>query len=162
MKVGRFPSVLPLVFAALGAGGFLGVATAWADSGDDAAAAAKSWLAQIDAGQYQQSYDEGSTALHNKVSLDQWLTVMNAIRTPLGTLVSRKEVGHSDKPDGFEGLQGECIVLTYNTSFSKLDSSIEIVVLKKEDGVWKGAGYNEQPQGPAPAAPAAPTTPPTP
>jgi hypothetical protein len=158
MKVGRF-SFLPLVFAALGGGGFLGLATAWADSDSDAADAAKHWLAEIDSGKYEQSYDEGSAALHNKVTKDQWLTVMNAIRAPLGTLASRKEASHADKPDGFEGLQGECIVLTYNTSFSKVDSSIEIVVLKMEDGVWKGAGYNEQPQGPAPAPPPTPPAP---
>jgi Protein of unknown function (DUF4019) len=160
MKVGRF-SFLPLVLAALGGGAFLGLASAWADSDNDAADAVKLWLAEIDSGKYQQSYDEGCAALHNKVTKDQWLTVMNAIRAPLGTLVSRKEASHVDKPDGVEGLQGECMVFTYNTSFSKVDSSIEIVVLKKEDGVWKGAGYNEQPQGPAPA-PAPPPPPPAP
>jgi hypothetical protein len=126
-----------------------------AASAAEALAAAQRWVQEIDAGQYVQSYEEGCTAFHNKVSQEQWVTILKALRPALGTLISRKEASHSYRPDGFEGLDGECMVVTYNTSFSKMASDVEVVVLKREDGQWRGAGYNAQPQGPDPAPGAA-------
>jgi hypothetical protein len=114
---------------------------------NDAVAAAQSWLAQIDAGKYEESYDEGCLAFHNKVSELQWTTILKSLRPPLGTVVSRKVVKTEYKPDGLEGLQGECMVITYNTAFSRVPVDLEIVVLQREDGHWRGAGYNAQPQG---------------
>jgi hypothetical protein len=111
-----------------------------------ALAAAQAWVAEIDAGHYEQSYDEGCTAFHNKVPQDQWITVLKAIRPKLGTVLSRKESSARYKPDGYEGLDGECMVITYTTSFSKMASELEVIVMKREDGKWRGAGYNAQPQ----------------
>jgi hypothetical protein len=128
------------------------LATSSAQADDDSAvngalAAAQSWLAQIDSGKYDESYAEGCVAFHNKVTLNQWSVVLKALRPPLGSVVSRKVVKTDYKPDGVEGLEGECMVITYNTAFSKVPSDLEIVVLKREDGQWRGAGYNAQPQG---------------
>ncbi len=113
---------------------------------NEALSSAKSWLAEIDAAQYEQSYAEGCTAFHNKVPHDQWVTVLKALRPPLGPLVSRKEASHTYKPDGYEGLDGECMVIIYNSVFTQIPSEIEVVVLKREDGKWRAAGYNAQPQ----------------
>jgi len=115
-------------------------------SASGALAAAKDWVAEIDAGKYEQSYDEGCVALHNKVAHDEWLTVLKALRPSLGPLVSRKVASTNYKPDGYEGLQGECVVIAYNTVFAKMPSELEVVVMKREDGKWLGAGYNAQPQ----------------
>jgi hypothetical protein len=127
------------------------VRTAWADDDSarepEIAAAARSWLAEIDAGKYEQSYDQGCTALHNKTSKVEWVTVLTAIRPEIfGKLLHRSESSFSYKPDGFEGMDGECAVLIYNASFSKIGDVMEVVVLKREDGQWRGAGYNAQPQ----------------
>ena len=107
----------------------------------------KGWLAEIDSGKYDQSYTEGCVAFHNKVSRDQWTVILKALRPALGNLVSRKMASYAYKPDGFEGLQGECMVIKYNSSFAKAPTDLELVVLKREDGQWRGAGYNSQPQG---------------
>jgi hypothetical protein len=116
------------------------------DPSTEALATAQSWLAQIDAGKYEQSYAEGCTAFHNKVSENEWTIVLKSMRPPFGDLVSRKVASHSYRPEGYEGLEGECMIITYNTSFSKNDNVVEIVVLKREQGKWLGAGYNAQPQ----------------
>lgn len=107
----------------------------------EATAAARAWLAAIDAEKYQQSYDAGCIAFHEKVASDKWILVLRTIRMPEGTVVSRKESGHTYKPDGFEGLDGQCMIITYDTSFSKLPSAVEQVVVKRENGKWLGAGY---------------------
>lgn len=127
----------------------------------EAVDSAQSWMAEIDAGHYDQSYSEGCLAFHNKVTRAEWTAVLKSLRPPLGTVVSRKVANYSYKPDGYEGLQGECIVITFNTVFSKVPADIEVVVLKREEGQWRGAGYNAQPQGDAPTEPIPPATPQT-
>jgi serine/threonine-protein kinase len=112
---------------------------------------AQAWLGQIDAGKYDDSYAEGCVAFHNKVTHEEWLTVLKALRPSLGSVVSRKLANHVYHPDGFQGLEGECMVLTYNTVFSKMPADIETIVLKREGGRWRGAGYNAQPMAVPPA-----------
>jgi Protein of unknown function (DUF4019) len=109
---------------------------------NDALVASTQWLAQIDAGQYDQSYDAGSEAMHTKVPESTWSEVLNSLRNPWGAVVNRKQVSHIYKPDGYEGAEGEFLVITYDTSFKKLNPATEVVVLRWEDGKWRGAGYN--------------------
>jgi hypothetical protein len=116
---------------------------------DDSLVASKAWLAQIDAGQYDESYTFGCDAMHDKVPQDRWGAVLKALRTPWGPVVSRMPVSHIYKPNGVPGLEGECVVITYDTAFEKLGPVTEIVVLKWEGGKWRGAGYNAQPKPPA-------------
>ena len=112
------------------------------DQIDVALATALKWLAQIDAGQYDDSYNAGSDAMHAKVPENTWSEVMRALRDPWGPVVDRKQVSHIYKPDGFEGAEGEFLVITYDTSFKKLTPATEIVVLQWQDGKWRAAGYN--------------------
>jgi hypothetical protein len=115
----------------------------------DARTVAQHWLAEIDAGKLDSSYEEGCLAFQKKVSKQQWVTVLQALRPTIGTMTSRHEIKYQYKPDGFEGLDGEIILLMYDTVFSKLGETEEIVELKREDGQWRGAGYNVQPQAQA-------------
>ena len=108
---------------------------------------AEEWVHQIDAGNFDTSYDQGCLAFHNKVTHDQWVTILKAMQPSFGSLVSRKLASYDYEPDGFEGLQGECMVIKYNTAFAKVPTDLEVVVMKREGGVWRGAGYNSQPQG---------------
>ena len=130
-------------------------APAWAESAADPATvrsalnSAETWLHEIDAKKYDLSYDQGCEAFHNKVPHDQWVTILKAMQPTFGELVSRKVSSYDYQPDGYQGLQGECMIIKYDTSFSKIGTDIEVVVMKKEDGVWRGAGYNSQPQGDA-------------
>jgi hypothetical protein len=116
------------------------------DQIDNALATSKAWVAQIDAGQYDESYAAGCGAMHDKIPQDRWGQVLKALRTPWGPVVSRTQVNHIYKPNGYEGSEGEFMVITYDTSFAKLGSATEIVVLKWEDGKWRGAGYNAEPK----------------
>lgn len=112
------------------------------DQIDSALVASKTWVAQIDAGQYDESYAFGCSAMHDKVPQDRWSTVLKALRSPWGPVVSRKQLSHIYKPNGYEGSEGEFIVITYDTSFKGMASATEVVVLKWDGGKWRGAGYN--------------------
>jgi hypothetical protein len=116
------------------------------DQIDNGLAASKTWVALIDAGEYDDSYTFGCDAMHDKVPQDRWGIVLKALRAPWGPVVNRSQVSHVYKPNGYEGAEGEFMVITYDTSFQKMDQAIEVVVLKWEDGKWRGAGYNAGPK----------------
>ena len=112
------------------------------DQIDNALVASKAWVAQIDAGQYDESYAFGCDAMHDKVPQDRWALVLKALRVPWGPAVSRKQISHIYKPNGWEGTEGEFMIITYDTSFKLMSPAREVVVLRWEDGKWRGAGYN--------------------
>jgi Protein of unknown function (DUF4019) len=126
------------------------------DEVDQALAASKSWIAQIDAGDYETSYSFACDAMRDKVPQDRWAEVLKALRVPWGTVLDRKQTSHIYRPNGVPGLPGECMVITYNTSFRKMDQAVEEVILKWEGGKWRGAGYNAGPKQNASDASAAP------
>lgn len=108
----------------------------------DASAAARAWIAQIDAGKYEDSYAAGCGAFRDKVPEKNWILILQTLRGVFGPVINRKEVNHLYKPEGFDSLDGECMVFTYDTDFKKLPGAAELVVMKREGGVWRGAGYN--------------------
>jgi hypothetical protein len=124
---------------------------------DDGLVASKNWIGQIDAGRYDDSYSAASGEMRDKVPQDRWSLVLKSIRDPWGAVVNRHQLSHVYKPNGFEGTEGEFLVITYDTSFQKLPEATELVVLRWEDGQWRGAGYNA---GPKPSADNSGPTPP--
>jgi hypothetical protein len=142
MKHALLPAaILCLLFAAMPK-----VFASAEDQVDSALTASKAWVAQIDAGQYDESYAFGCDAMHDKVPQDRWAQILKALRTPWGSVVSRTQVSHIYKPNGYEGSEGEFLVITYDTAFQKLGLATEIVVLKWDGGKWRGAGYNAGPK----------------
>ena len=128
------------------------------DQIDNALVASQAWVAQIDAGQYDESYAFGCGEMHDKVPQDRWAAVLKALRAPWGPVASRKQINHIYKPNGYEGSEGEYLVITYDSSFQKLSSATEVVVLKWEGGKWRGAGYNAEAKAPADNGSDAPET----
>ncbi len=147
MKLSRFPSVHRFLGLVLVCGFFLATFSKTNAQTDEqlnsARKVAAAWLAQIDSGYYGPSYDAACSAMQQKVGgKDKWSLVLQTIRAPWGGVVTRKEVGHTFRPDGVEGLPGECMFITYNTSFKKLDQGIEAVALQWDGDSWRPAGYN--------------------
>lgn len=116
------------------------------DQVDQAVAVSKNWVAQIDAGKYEESYSFTCTEMRDKTPQDRWIAVLKALRKPWGAVINRKQLSHIYKPNGVPGLNGECMVITYDTSFKNMDPVTEVVVLKWQDGKWRGAGYNAGPK----------------
>jgi hypothetical protein len=116
------------------------------DHVDDALNVSKDWVAQIDAGRYDESYAFGCDAMRDKVPETTWEEVLKTLRSPWGAVESRRQVSHVFKPNGYEGTEGEFILITYETTFKRLDPATEVVVLKWDGGKWRGAGYNAGPK----------------
>jgi hypothetical protein len=127
-----------------------GASTAFATAEEhvnDGLLVSKSWMTQIDNGSYDDSYAVASDSMHEKVQQDHWSIILKTMRGMWGPVVTRQQLSHVYKPDGFEGTEGEFLVITYGTSFKNLNEAKEVVVLRWEDGKWRAAGYNAAPAG---------------
>ena len=111
------------------------------DQIDKAVNASKDWVTQIDAGRYDDSYTFTCEETRKQYPQDRWVEVLKTIREPWGTVLNRHQLSHVYQPNGVKGLEGECMTITYNTNFKNYNNVTETVVLKWEDGEWRGAGY---------------------
>jgi hypothetical protein len=127
---------------------------------DQAQAVSRAWLASIDQGKYEESYNFTCDATRDKFSQDRWVTVLEAMRGKIyGPVISRTQLSHVYKPNGITGLNGECVVLTYDSMFQNVKEATETVVLTWQDGKWRGASYFAEPKADENAtAPTAPQT----
>jgi len=142
----RARSSLLLTIAACVAGLFPARVSASAENQiEQAVTASRAWVAQIDAGKYDDSYNFTCGETRDRFPQDRWVAVLKAIRTQWGGVISRTQLSHIYKPNGVPGLDGECEVITYATNFKNLSNAQETVVLKWEDGQWRGAGYRAGP-----------------
>lgn len=127
------------------AGLFLSGGTALAsDAGKEAAAvsAAVRWLAINDAGGYSVSWKEAAELFRNTVKPEQWVQSMQAVRKPLGKIISRKVQTRTymNSPPGAPA--GEYVVIQFATAFEKKKAAVETVTpLMDKDGKWRVSGY---------------------
>jgi hypothetical protein len=111
-------------------------------SEEQAKAAAKEWLALVDAGNYQESWESAAGFFKNAVSQEKWHQQMAAFRQPLGKTTSQKlkSVKYTKTLPGAP--DGEYVVIQYQTSFAKKKSAVETVTpMLDNDGKWKVSGY---------------------
>jgi hypothetical protein len=115
-----------------------------ADSGPkkDALAAAKTWLAIIDKGEYAESWKEAAEYFKAAVPEEKWVQSLRAVRNPLGKLISRKVKNTTYKTSLPGAPDGQYVVIQFNTSFEHKKSAIETVTpMMDKDGKWRVSGY---------------------
>jgi hypothetical protein len=135
------PSLLAALVAFLSLAAPAGALASAENQSDQALAAAKAWIGQIDSGKYDDSYNFACDETRARYPEEQWVDVLKALRAPWGAVVNRQQLSHVYKANGVPGLDGECMVITYATNFKNYANVTENVVLKWEDGQWRGAGY---------------------
>ena len=109
---------------------------------DQAIEAAEEWLALVDQGEYEASWEEAAALFKSVVTVDQWRQALNAARKPFGELKSR-ELKNAEYATSLPGApDGEYVVIQFDTSFSKKESAVETITpMKDDDGVWRVSGY---------------------
>jgi hypothetical protein len=116
----------------------------WADSVkvSKARQASEAWLSAVDEGQFSKSWEEASTFFKNAVDESQWETSLNAVRRPLGKVLSRKILSSTYTKTLPGAPDGEYVVIQYQTSFQNKGSAVETVTPSLEqDGRWRVSGY---------------------
>jgi hypothetical protein len=107
-----------------------------------AVAAAKSWLAQIDAGKYGPSWDAAAATFRSAVTRTDWERMAASARVPFGKLLSRK-LAASKAVTSLPGApDGNYVVVQFKTSFEHKAQAVETVTAVLEsDGAWRVTGY---------------------
>lgn len=122
---------------------------------DAAQAAAESWLAGVDAGDYAGSWERAGRLLKASVKQEEWSEALAATRAPLGPVASRRVKSReaTEKPPTtrtiggrvYTWTAGRYVVVQYDTAFANRASAVETVVAAAEpDGAWRVSGYSVQ------------------
>ena len=121
---------------------FLVSGLAFAKLEDEAQKAAEQWLAFVDAGNFAQSWETAAGYFKNAVAQEQWRDSLNAVRKPLGDVVSRKLKSAKYLQSLPGAPDGEYVVLQFDTSFTNKKTAVETVTPMLDiDGVWRVSGY---------------------
>jgi len=107
-----------------------------------AVASAERWLGLVDQGKYAESWKEAATLFRNAVNQGQWEQTLQAVRKPLGTLVTRKVKTKTHTTSLPGAPDGEYVVIEFESSFEKKKSAVETVTpMMDKDGKWRVSGY---------------------
>jgi len=104
--------------------------------------AAQAWLAEIDGGAYQQSWDDAATLFQAAMTREKWEKGLAAVRAPLGGVVARKVrvVRYMKELPGAPA--GDYVVIDYDTRFENRPIAVETVTpMREKDGRWRVSGY---------------------
>lgn len=114
-----------------------------ADETAAAVAAAQNWLGMIDAGKYADAWQSSDEAIKSVGSKEQFATMMERTRAPLGKEQSRAVQDKTYAKDPQNAPPGEYVQIHFNTTFENAKSATELVTLKKQsDGSWKVGQYS--------------------
>jgi hypothetical protein len=122
--------------------GFIQMGNAEEKSKQKAVEAAQKWLAFVDQGEYSKSWETASDYFKGAVTEKQWQQALNAVRSPLGKVTTRKLKSKQYATSLPGAPDGEYVVIQFETSFEKKKSSIETITpMKERDGSWRVSGY---------------------
>jgi hypothetical protein len=100
------------------------------------------WLALVDQGNYGKSWETAAGHFKGAVTEKQWEQAVNAVRSPLGKVISRKLKSKQYTTSLPGAPDGEYVVIQFETSFEKKKSSVETITpMKEKDGSWRVSGY---------------------
>ena len=106
-----------------------------------ARAAIEVWLALVDDGQFDKSWDNAAKAVQKAVTKEQWIKVLSNNRPALGKLVSRalKTTRSSTSLPGAPA--GQYVVVEYDSAFEHKKGVETVTCVLDESGQWKVSGY---------------------
>jgi len=103
---------------------------------------AERWLEVIDQGDYPRSWDETAEHFRKLVPRENWHSMMNSVRHPLGKRVARQFEREQEAKSLPGGPEGEYLIMTFKAQFEHIKSTTETVTSYKEkDGKWRVCGY---------------------
>ncbi len=107
-----------------------------------AVAAAQTWLALVDEGRYDASWETAAGYFKQTITKDTWEQMLTVVRKPLGRLISRNLAIKTYRQSLPGAPDGEYVVIEFLVSFQNKKSGIETVTpMLDKDGKWRVAGY---------------------
>ena len=118
---------------------------AWAETDNvetQAVEAAKTWLALVDAGSYDRSWESAAGYFKRAIQKAQWEQTASAVREPLGAVVSRSLKSATYTPSLPGAPDGKYVVIQFSSSFKNKKTATETVTpMLDNDGHWRVSGY---------------------
>ncbi len=108
---------------------------------DLADAAAGKWLAQVDGGDYRESWASAATLFRQRISAADWIETVRAARQPLGAMTARQLIDARHVRSLPGAPDGDYVVLRYRTIFRHKQSAVETVTPMLDQGQWRVSGY---------------------
>lgn len=103
---------------------------------------AQVWLDLVDGGSYAKSWEDTAAVFKSAVSQADWEKTAQAVRAPLGRMVSRKIKSQQYATFLPAAPTGEYVVIQYDTTFENKANAVETVTpMLDKDGQWKVSGY---------------------
>lgn len=142
-RIGMLPLVLAFLLVACARTVERQPAPATPDDWEHAAqAAADSWLGEIDAARYRESWVAAAAAARSVFPEDGWTRSIAGVRNRLGQLQSRTLVELRRDPELPGAPPGDYVIVEYRTRFVNDPATTEQVIMLIENGVWRGFGYS--------------------
>ncbi len=99
--------------------------------------AARTWLAVVDAGNWEASWRDTGASFRKLNTVEVWTKASQQVRVPLGDALSRTLLTHDTMPAPPQGYD----VLRFRTDFAGKASAVETLTLEREGSEWKVVGY---------------------
>src|SRR5215213_4429182 len=108
----------------------------------EGSAAADAWLAHVDAGEVEASWEAASSLFRQVVDLAQWREQFEKLRSVFGRTL-RRELGDVRYATSIPGApDGEYVVSEYAAELERKREACETAVAMREaDGSWRVGGY---------------------
>lgn len=103
--------------------------------------AAKEWLKIVDVGEYVESWQKSDAFLKSQLTQTESSAALTGVRTPLGQVRSRSELGAKEYSSLPGVPDGEYLVIQFQTEFQNKTSATETLTLSKSSGDWLPVGY---------------------
>jgi hypothetical protein len=104
--------------------------------------AAKKWLALVDAGKSEESWQEMSAPFKKEVSKRKWKSTIGEIRKSPGKVVSRKLKSAEYTKELPGAPEGEYVVAKFDTAFEHKPAAVETATLVLgQDLIWRVSSY---------------------
>lgn len=108
---------------------------------DQAAPSGEAWLKLVDGGKYADSWKEASSYFRSRVPEKTWVSMVQGVRAPLGSLVSRSQPNVSFAKTLPGAPDGNYALLQFQTSFKNKTSAVETLTVMADGDQWRVAGY---------------------
>ena len=103
--------------------------------------AATAWLAILDAGEYEETWNEAAAAFQAAVTVGDWVAAVVQARSDFEPFGERTLLGSEYMTDIPNAPPGEYVVFQFRASVDGDRTVIETLTPMKEDGTWKVSGY---------------------
>ncbi len=97
---------------------------------------ARQWLALVDQGQWDASYQATAASFRKMNTAQVWAAASEQARVPLGAMISRILISQENLPAPPYGYE----VVKFRTAFANKADAVETVSLDREDGRWRVVG----------------------